>query len=79
MLCSSHSQFLYDKYHEPHRHRSLSERWSSYHKKSMIIFRNKHGSFKGGLIKTKISPTITTASFEHNTFILKIKECATKL
>lgn len=48
-------------------------------KKSMIIFRNKHGSFKGGLIKTKISPTITTASFEHNTFILKIKECATKL
>jgi hypothetical protein len=45
----------------------------------LIIFRNKHGSFKGGLIKTKISPTITTASFEHNTFILKIKECATKL
>jgi hypothetical protein len=45
----------------------------------MIIYRNKHGSFKGGLFETKISPTITIASFEHNTFILKIKECATKL
>ena len=45
----------------------------------MIIYRNKHGSFKGGLFKTKISPTITIASFEHNTFIVKIKECATKL
>lgn len=45
----------------------------------MIIFRNKHGSFKGGLIKTKISPTITTASFEHNTFILKNKRMCDKI
>lgn len=49
------------------------------HQTNMIIYRNKHGSFKGGLFKTKISPTITIASFEHNTFILKIKECAKKL
>lgn len=45
----------------------------------MIIYRNKHGNFKGGLFETKISPTITTASFEGNTFILKIKERVTKL
>lgn len=37
LLCSSHSQFLYDKYHEPHRHRSLSERWSLNHQKSKLM------------------------------------------
>lgn len=45
----------------------------------MIIYRNKHGSFKGGLFKTKISPAITTASFEHNTFILKNKRMCDKI
>ena len=41
----------------------------------MIIYRNKHGNFKGGLFETKISPTITSASFEGNTFILNKRMC----
>lgn len=71
MLCSSHSQFLYDKYHEPHRHRSLSERWSFNHQEIIMcdkIIKLANLKIKGRIeqqtrvYSTKgISPTLNSA------------------
>nr|DAE09315.1 MAG TPA: hypothetical protein [Podoviridae sp. ct5cR14] len=71
MLSSSHSQFLYDKYHEPHRHRSLSERWSFNHQEIIMcdkIIKLANLQIKGRIeqqtrvYSTKgISPTLNSA------------------
>lgn len=80
MLCNSHSQFLYDKYHEPHRHRSLSERWSFNHQEIIMcdkIIKLANLQIKGRIeqqtrvYSTKgISPTLNSAIDKSNmTFV----------